>query len=344
MRSLYFVKPGQLEWREVADPRLHTGVDAIVRPIAASTCDLDPLLIQGHAPFPGPFALGHESVAEIMAVGEHVDRLQVGQQVVVCWHISCGNCQHCLGGRPNVCQAHPHGASYGTGVGDWGGMFADLVYVPYAESMLVPLPVGLAPEAAVSAGDNLAYGYELTIPFLAQNPGIPVLVMGGCGSIPLYAVAYALAGGAGTVDYVDTDLQRLAIAEGLGANPIEGLPGKSAQRYPLVVDGSIREDVLRFALRRLEPEGQCNCVGAHFRDVRMPLLAMYSLGVNFYTGRGRGLPCLHPALEFVRTGRVKPALIHSSVTPFDDMREVLLGTPLKPVFLRDTVAQAPATP
>lgn len=339
MKSLYFVKPGHVEWREVPEPRLSSGEDAIVRPIAASTCDLDPLLIQGHAPFPGPFALGHECVAEIVEVGERVTGLRPGQTVIVCWHISCGHCDRCRNGKPNACRSHPHGASYGTGVGgDWGGMFADLIYVPHASAMLVPLPEGIPTLDAASAGDNLAYGYELTIPFLAHEPGAPVLVMGGCGSIPLYAAAYALAGGAGHVDYVDTDHRRLQIAQQLGANPIEGPPPKGARRYPLVVDGSIREDDLRFALRALEPEGQCNCVGAHFRDVRMPLLAMYVNGVNFTTGRGRGLPCIHAALEFVSAGRVKPALIRTEVAPFEHMAEVLLTMPVKPVFVRDGAA------
>ncbi len=338
MKSLYFIKPGEVQWREVPEPKLSSGEDAIVRPVAASTCDLDPLLIRGHAPFPGPFALGHECVAEVVAVGEQVHGLHRGQRVIVCWHISCGRCDRCRSGKPNACRQHAHGASYGTGVGEWGGMFADLVYVPHAEAMLVPLPGSMTALDAVSAADNLAYGYELTIPFLQRAPGAPVLVMGGCGSIPLYAAAFARAGGASEVDYVDTDRTRLELAARLGARPIEGPPPRNARRYPLVVDGSIDEDSLRHALRVLEPEGQCNCVGAHFRDVRVPLLAMYVNGVNFSTGRGRGLPCLHAALDFVGAGRVRPALIHSEVTSFDDLPAALLRTPLKPVFVREPAA------
>ena len=40
--------------------------DALVRPIAVATCDLDIALLHGDAPLPGPFAFGHELVAEVV--------------------------------------------------------------------------------------------------------------------------------------------------------------------------------------------------------------------------------------------------------------------------------------
>jgi hypothetical protein len=40
VRALVFVGPGVLEWREAPDPVITGDREAIVRPIAASTCDL----------------------------------------------------------------------------------------------------------------------------------------------------------------------------------------------------------------------------------------------------------------------------------------------------------------
>jgi hypothetical protein len=69
MRELTFLGPRRLEWREVPAPALEGPVQALVRPIAAITCDLDRWLIAGGAtPLPGPFPLGHEFVAEVVEV------------------------------------------------------------------------------------------------------------------------------------------------------------------------------------------------------------------------------------------------------------------------------------
>ncbi len=92
MRQLTFIRPGTLEWREVAEPGLEGPQEAIVRPIAVGRCDLDGAIVGGRAPFEGPFAIGHEFVAEIVALGEGVAGFQPGQRVIVPYHICCGRC------------------------------------------------------------------------------------------------------------------------------------------------------------------------------------------------------------------------------------------------------------
>jgi L-idonate 5-dehydrogenase len=50
-----------------------------------------------------PFVLGHELTAEVVAVDESVDTVQVGQRVTVNPARSCGFCEYCKAGRPNLC-------------------------------------------------------------------------------------------------------------------------------------------------------------------------------------------------------------------------------------------------
>ena len=96
---------------------------------------------------------------------------------------------------------------FGPAVARWGGFLSDLVCVPYAEHMLVPLPAGVSPAAVASASDNIADAWRAVAPPLGEEPGAPVLVVGGAssGSIGLYAVALALGLGAESVTYVDAD-------------------------------------------------------------------------------------------------------------------------------------------
>ncbi len=335
MRELVFIKPRVLEWQDRADPVIGHPEDAIVRPISATLCDLDRLIIRGEAPFKGPFPIGHEAIAEVVETGPGTVGLYPGQKVVVSWHLSCGHCDRCHQHLPNTCASHPPGAMYGLPVGgSWGGLFSSLVRVPFASFALTPLPPGIDATHLASLSDNLPFGYELTVPHLAQAPGAPVLILGGCGSIALYAAAYAVAGGASRVDYVDIDPARLAIAEKIGANPIEGPPRRSFGAYPIVVDASADGASLLSAIRSTEPEGMCSSVGGHFSDIALPLMEMYARGIHFYTGRGRGKPNVAAAMDFVTAGRVRPELVTSEVGAFDDAPRILADPGLKPILVR----------
>ena len=50
MRQLEFIEKGKLEWREAPDPTLGGDGEAIVRPVALATCDIDTAFVQGVAP------------------------------------------------------------------------------------------------------------------------------------------------------------------------------------------------------------------------------------------------------------------------------------------------------
>lgn len=344
IRELIFIAPGKLEWRERPAPVIEHPEDAIVRPVSATTCDLDRLIIRGEAPFKGPFAIGHECIAEVIKTGPGTVGLYAGQLVVVSWHISCGRCHRCRRDLPNTCASFPAGAMYGLPVGgDWGGTFSDLFRVPHATAALAPLPPGLDPTHLGSLADNLPFGYEFTVPHLEEVPGAKVLVMGGCGSIALYAAAFATAGGAGQVDYVDTDRSRLTIAEQLGANPIESAPRNRFGDYPIVVDASASSGGLLCALRSTEREGICSSVGGHFAPVALPLMEMYSRGIRFTTGRGKGRPNFERALDFISAGRVRPELVTSEIASFDDAPQVLADPSLKPMLVRPPLHPQPPT-
>ncbi|HEY3066544.1 MAG TPA: alcohol dehydrogenase catalytic domain-containing protein [Methylomirabilota bacterium] len=337
MRTLTFLAPGKLEWREVPDAALQAAGDALVRPLAVAACDLDVALLRGHAPFPGPFPLGHEFVAEIVEVGADVAAHRRGDRVIVPFQISCGVCDRCRRGLTGSCRAVPPVSMFGFRPlgGDWGGALADLVRVPYASHMLVPLPPGVDAVAMASASDNVADGWRAVAPPLAEFPGAPVLIVGGIGSVPLYAVAVARAHGASRVDYVDTDEARLALAAALGATaiPASSPPARGAT-YPITVDGSGDPQGLVRALRALEPEGICTSVSIYFEDVPMPLLRMYTRGTRFVTGRVNSRAVLPHVLDLVTSGRLHPERVTSAVVPWDDAADALRAPALKPIVVR----------
>jgi Alcohol dehydrogenase GroES-like domain len=170
MRELTYIAPKKLEWRERPDPTLQSRFDAVVKPVAATTCDVDKAIILGRSPVSPPFAIGHECVAEVVDLGDGVTHLEPGDLVVVPWHICCGRCDRCHAGLYAHCRTVPYMAMFGAPIGgSWGGLFSDLVRVPYADTMLVTLTAGLDPVAMAAAGDNYSLAWRLVAPHLASR-------------------------------------------------------------------------------------------------------------------------------------------------------------------------------
>jgi alcohol dehydrogenase len=341
MRQLTFLEPGRVRWEEAPEPRLDAPEAALVRPIVVTTCDLDHAIVHGRAPLPGPFPLGHEFVADVVEVGAAVAGFAPGDRVVVPFQIGCGRCARCARGRTGSCRTAGPGAAYGMKPigGEWGGALADVVRVPFADAMLVPLPVGVAALAVASASDNLPDGWRTVAPHLAQAPGADVLVVGGFArSIGLYAVASARALGAGRVVYLDTDADRLEVAEGLGAEVVSGPPPRRAGSFAITVDASGDPAGLACALRSVEPYGVCTSVGVYFEDAPLPLLEMYARGVHFVTGRVDARPAIPEILAAVRDGRLAPEVVNSDVVPWEAAHEAILADLRKPVFVRGAAA------
>ena len=328
MRALTYTAPNRLEWTDAREPQLGSDAGAIVRPLAVATCDLDALIISGRTPFPPPFALGHECVAEVVSVGDAVTSLAPGQLVSVPFQISCGGCEQCRRGRTGNCSGVAFMSTYGFGpaVERWGGFLSDLVCVPYADHMLVSVPRGLQPAAVASASDNISDAWRTVGPQLDEEPGASVLVVGGAGpgSIGLYAAALAVALGAKSVLYVDGDASRRAIAEALGADTLAEPPSRLGP-FPITVDSSADPGGLALALRSTAPDGTCTSTGIYFGEPpALPLLEMYTKGITFKTGRVHARPAMAQVLELAASGALRPELVTTRVVAWDEAPEALL--------------------
>jgi alcohol dehydrogenase len=334
MRSLVLEDACHLAWHDVPEPKRGHEREAIVRPLAVATCDLDQPLIFGLTPFEMPVHLGHECVAEVV---EGPERFAPGDRVVVPFQISCGICERCRRGLTGNCSTVPPLSMYGFGAlgGDWGGMLSDLALVPYAEAMLVALPNGLDPSVVASAADNIPDGWRAVAPALAEHPAAEVLVVGGMvRSVSLYAVDVALALGAASVTYVDTDPGRLAVAQELGAKVVEGEPDRSLGSFPVTVDATVTPEGLVATLRLTERGGRCTSLGQVAPEGSLPLFDLYTRGVHLHIGRAMARPAIPAILDLVAAGRLRPQLVTSAIVGWDDAPEALLEPATKLVIQR----------
>jgi threonine dehydrogenase-like Zn-dependent dehydrogenase len=336
VKQLTFVEPGRLEWRDVDEPRLEGDGEAIVRPVAVATCDIDLAFVRGVAPAGGEFPFGHEGVAEVVEVGDAVASVEPGDLVSVPFQISCGTCARCRRGQTGNCESVEMMATYGLPVGDdHGGFVSDALRVPYADAMLAPIPDGIEPASVASLSDNIPDAWRTVGPQLEAEPGAAVLICAGAGSIALYASAIAMALGAGRVDFAGGRPFERELASSFGANLLEVEFPKRHGPYPITVDASADREGLACALRSTEPDGTCTSIGIYFEELTpVPLLEMFSKGISFHTGRPHVRPIVEPVLELIRGGRFKPELVTRETARWDDAAEAVAGHSAKLVISR----------
>ena len=340
MQQLFFIEPGRVEWRDIPPPELIDPEDALVRPVAVATCDLDTGLLHGQVPFAGPFPLGHEGVGEVVEIGSEVTSVSIGQRVVIPFQVSCGRCVRCRRGLTASCKRVDFGAMYGLEPfgGPWGGFLSDLVRVPWADHMLIPLPDDIDPLAVASLSDNILDGWRTVSPFLDDPPSSAVLVIGGeAPSVPFYSLAVARALGVAQVDYLDFRGSTAGAqkAARLGASVLESAKTVRSGTYTVTVCSAGDVDALTLALRATEPDGTCAVNSIFFQDdVPLPMFSMYTRGVQLVTGRVNARAVLPKALDLIVEGDLRPEAVTDAVVAWTDAGEALVAEPQKLVFQR----------
>ncbi|MSO40992.1 MAG: dehydrogenase [Solirubrobacterales bacterium] len=336
MRQLTFLEKGKLEWRDVPEPALEGGGEALVKPLVVATCDLDLWLARGKLPYEGELPIGHEGVAEVIDVGDAVSSVKPGDLVSVPFQVACGECHACSRGRTGNCERVGRMATYGLPIGEnHGGFLSDAVRVPFADAMLLAVPDGIEPEAIASLSDNIPDAWRSVGPQLEQDPGSELLVCGGAGSIALYAVAIAVALGAGRVDFAGGGGRDRELAERLGANVLEPEFPERLGPYPITVDFSASHEGLACALRSTAPDGICTVNAIYFeQSTPLPMLEMYTKGIRLHTGRVHARPAMERALDLVREGRFQPELVTGERAGWDDAAEAFSAHDSKLVISR----------
>ena len=144
MRALVYHGPKNVSVDEVPDARIERPTDALVRITTTNICGSDLHMYEGRTDVEEGKVLGHENMGEVIEVGDGVDRVKVGDRVVLPFNIGCGFCKNCEAGLTGFClTANPGnaGAAYGyADMGPYNGGQAELLRVPYADWNALVLP------------------------------------------------------------------------------------------------------------------------------------------------------------------------------------------------------------
>jgi 2-desacetyl-2-hydroxyethyl bacteriochlorophyllide A dehydrogenase len=212
MKAIRMVETGRpLEVQSIPIPPIGDK-DILVRVRAAGICHSDAHYRAGRSPMGMlPITLGHEIAGEVEWTGSQVTTLMAGDRVALHYNITCGDCYYCSTGNEQFCSTV---RMLGHHV---DGGYAEYIAVPARNA--IPLPE----EVSFEAGATLMCASATALHALRKGrvrAGETVAVF-GVGGLGLSAIQLAKAMGAVEVYAVDIQPDKLGLASGYGAIPVD---------------------------------------------------------------------------------------------------------------------------
>ncbi|HZW80019.1 MAG TPA: glutathione-independent formaldehyde dehydrogenase [Candidatus Deferrimicrobiaceae bacterium] len=225
MKALVYEGPRKVHVKQVPDAKIQQPNDVLVRITSTNICGSDLHMYEGRTDMESGRILGHENFGQVAEVGAAVVRIKVGDWVCLPFNIGCGFCKNCERGLTAFClTVNPGmaGAAYGfADMGPFEGGQAEYLRVPYGDFNCLRLPPDAEEKETdyVMLSDIFPTGWHAT-ELAGLRPGESVVIY-GAGPVGLMAALSAMIKGASKVMSVDRHPDRLALAEKIGAIPID---------------------------------------------------------------------------------------------------------------------------
>ena len=204
MRAVIIEKPGVVRVDDVPEPTCGPE-DVLLQVGRCGLCGTDIHIIDGEfPPTVYPIIPGHEFGGEVLAVGERVVGIAVGDRVGVDPTLNCGACYYCQRGQGNLCERWN-----AVGVGSFGaGGFSERIAVP--ARTLYPLPEGMtyAEAALIEPVSCVVRGFHRLQPQVGET-----YLIYGAGPMGLLNAQLARYNGASLVALIDINPSRLERAQ-----------------------------------------------------------------------------------------------------------------------------------
>jgi threonine dehydrogenase-like Zn-dependent dehydrogenase len=283
-----------------------------VRVDASGVCGSDLHIYHGRVQIEPGFTIGHEYVGTVVAAGDGVTGVSVGDRVLGTFHTACGTCFFCRKGIFQKCdEARVFG--HGKTLGSLQGTQAELALVPRANMTLRRVPEGLSDGAALFAGDVMGTGYHAVVA-AGLKPGDTCAVI-GLGPVGLCAVMAARAAGAAHVLAIDTVDDRLETARSLGAqavhateeDPRAAVKGITEGRgVDVAVEAVGHPSALESAIRLARKGGTVSIVGVYAERQEVHLGLLWIKSLNVVSGHANVMGHLDNVLAMMGAGVLDP--------------------------------------
>ena len=313
MRAVTFQAPGEVLVEDVPEPEIVDPADAIVRIEASGVCGSDLHIYHGRVKIDPGFTIGHEYVGTVIAVGDAVRDVAVGDRVLGCFQSACGRCFFCRRGWFHKCD-ESRTFGHGAALGSLPGTQADQALVPNADLVLRRVPQGMSDDVALFAGDVMGTGYHAVVES-GLRPGDVAAVL-GLGPVGLCAVQAALAVGASQVIAIDTVADRLAMAASFGARPVhltEDDPRAAAREttegrgVDVCIDAVGDPRALELALRLTRKCGTVQAIGVYAERCELHMGLLWIKALRLCSGHANVIGHVDSVLALMSAGRLDPS-------------------------------------
>jgi NADPH:quinone reductase-like Zn-dependent oxidoreductase len=204
--------PEVLRYEERPEPQIRAN-EVLVEVRACALNHLD-VWARGGLPgieIPRPHILGNDVAGVVRAVGELVDWVQAGDEVLLQPGVSCGHCIECLSGRDNLCPDYDI-----IGYRRDGG-YAEFVAAPGVNVIAKPARLSWAEAAALPLVTVTAW--HMLVARAAVQPGEDVLIHAAGSGVGSMGIQIAKLRGARVIATAGSD-EKLAQARALGADEV----------------------------------------------------------------------------------------------------------------------------
>jgi S-(hydroxymethyl)glutathione dehydrogenase/alcohol dehydrogenase len=194
-----------------------------VRIAASGICHSDISVASGDHPGQFPIMLGHEGAGEITAVGAGVERVKVGDRVILALIAGCGHCFACVNGNVNLCRTSagrigaPAFSVDGQPIAGLAGLGTFAEELVTSEPRAMPVPDDVPLDIASLLGCGVMTGAGAAINTAKVHPGASVVVF-GCGGVGISVIQGARICGAAEIVAVDRYPSKLEFAKQMGAS------------------------------------------------------------------------------------------------------------------------------
>jgi alcohol dehydrogenase len=313
MHAVTFQAPGEVRVDERPDPQLGAPDEAIVRIEATGVCGSDLHIFHGRVAIEPGFIVGHEYVGTVVAAGDAVRSVSVGDGVLGCFQVACGTCSLCRAGNFHRCE-RSRTFGHGAALGALQGTQAELALVPHADLTLRRVPDGMSVDVALFAGDVMGTGYHAALP-VRSGDSVAVL---GLGPVGLCAVQAARAAGAAHIIAIDAVEARLEMARAFGATPVhlteqdpraavkDATEGRGVE---VAVEAVGDPRALELAIRLAASCGTLSVVGVYAERCEVHMGLAWIKALRLHTGQANVIGHLDRVLALMRAGILDPSPI-----------------------------------
>jgi len=201
-----------LKYEEAPEPKIEAN-EVLVKVKACALNHLDLWLRQGVGDWKLalPHIVGSDIAGEVAAVGGLVKRVKVGERILLCPGISCGQCEMCSKGLDSACRSYT-----------LFGVFVDGGYAEYVKSPevnVIPLPSDMSFEEAAAVPLVFLTAWHMLFTRARLQPGEDVLVIGAGSGVGSAAIQIAKLVGARVIATAGADW-KLEKAKALGADEV----------------------------------------------------------------------------------------------------------------------------